>query len=366
MTRCHHAFFSLLRSGLWGTPPEADGLPLNPGEWQQLYAEACRQTVQGTVYDALQRLPDDLVPPTALTLQWTADVAHIIAAHERMQRAVAETYDLLRQAGTEPVLIKGLASAHAYEQPQLRVNGDIDWFLPPTALATIPDVLRRQGIHTRHHADGSISFACNDTEIELHPRLADILWPSHQRAFSRLVEQEGIATLTIGNPAQPLAHVPTPGPAATIIIHAAHILKHAATVGIGLRQFCDMARACQRLQGHGDEQRLYDALRQTGLLSWTALLQHFLRKYLGLQADFLHTGEAPSETDGRHLLSLTLSGGNFGQHSTHWQQAHAGGRNRIHTLRSYCRHAPFALRYATKETLSLLFSLAKGQKNTLT
>lgn len=363
MTRCQQAFFELLRCGLWGTTPAADCFPLTPGEWQQVYDEACRQTVQGVVYDALQRLPDDLVPPTALTLQWTSDIATIMASHRSMQRAVAATYNLLRQAGTEPVLIKGLASAHCYEKPQLRVNGDIDWYLPSNILDTLPAALERQGIQSERHADGSLCFSYDDTEVELHPRLADLLWPSHQKTLYNMNAREGFDTLQVGAPGETSIDVPTPGAVVTLLIHAAHIFKHTASVGIGLRQFCDLARAFHHFSGHYDPALLTAALRDTGLLRWSRLLEQFLHRHLGLDTIQPLDDASASAADCDRLLRLTLSGGNFGQHNAQWQQAHTRGRNRLHTLRSLCSHAPFALRYAPKETLSLLFSLAKGQKN---
>lgn len=363
MTRIRQAFFELLRSGLWGTTPASVCFPLSPDEWQQLHGEACRQTVQGIVYDALRLLPEHLVPPTALTFQWTSDVTHIITAYERTQHVVAATYNLLCQAGTEPVLLKGLASAHCYPKPQLRVNGDIDWYLPPTAFSSISAFLEQQGIHARQHADGSLCFYYDSIEVELHPRLADILWPSHQKALSDIVACEGYDTLPVGNTGQPSINVPMAGPTATLLIHASHIFKHTASVGIGLRQFCDLALACYHLREHYDEDLLTGAFQQTGLLRWSRLLELFLCRNLGLDTPLHHTDALASEADCDRLLHLTLNGGNFGQHTIQWQQAHANGRNRLHTLRSYCQHAPFALRYAPKEALCLLFSLAKGQQN---
>lgn len=363
LTRSQQAFFELLRSGLWGTTPAASCFPLTSGEWQQVYDEACRQTVQGIVYDALQRLPDDLVPPMAFTLQWTSDVAAIMVSHRSMQRAVVATYNLLRQAGAEPVLMKGLASAHCYEKPQLRVNGDIDWYLPANILGTLPNVLERQGIPSERHADGSLCFSYDGTEVELHPRLADLLWPGHQKTIYNMNVREGFATLPVAPPGETSTDVPTSGAVVTLLIHVSHIFKHTASVGIGLRQFCDLARACHHLSGHYDPALLTTALRDTGLLRWSRLLQLFLSRHLGLDATLLSDDASASDADCDRLLHLTLSGGNFGQHNAQWQQAHQRGRNRLHTLRSLCSHAPFALRYAPKETLSLLFSLAKGQKN---
>lgn len=362
MTHSQQAFLELLRCGLWGTAPATECFPLSPAEWQEVFDESRRQTVQGVVYDALQRLPDDFVPPTPITLQWTSDVANIIAFHNTTQRAVVATYNLLRQAGTEPVLLKGLASGHCYPNPQLRVNGDIDWYLPPADLNTLPAYLRQQGFHPQRDADGSLSFSYDHIEVELHPRLADILWPSHQKAFSQIIAREGLASLPVGSPGITPTYVPTPGATATLLIHASHILKHTASVGIGLRQFCDMARACHQLHEHLEPRLLTEALRETGLLCWSRLLEHFLRRHLGLDTSLLTCGPSASDADCDHLLHLTFSGGNFGQHTPQWQQAHTQGRNRLHTLRCYCCHAPFALRYAPQETLGLFFSLAMGQK----
>ncbi len=363
MTRWQQAFFELLRCGLWTTEPSIAYFPLSADDWQKVYQEACRQTVQGIVYDALQRLPDNLVPPQTITWQWTSDVTRIIADNRRIRRAVTATRQLLCQIGTEPILLKGEASASCYPRPDLRVCGDIDWYLPETCFGTVASSLEQQGYPCQPKADGSMSFYYDNIEIEIHPRLADILRPRHQQALTDIIRNEGYATLTINGDEGTSTDVRTTGYITTLLLHAAHIFKHTASVGIGLRQFCDLALAYHKNHEHIDKRALTQAYKQTGFTRWSQLLEHFLTEYLGLDAGTTASSTLRHNNDTRHLLQLVIQGGNFGQHSHQWQQAQSKGHSRYHTVLSYLSHLPFTFRYAPTEALYLFFNLAKGQKN---
>ena len=363
MTRWQHAFLELLRCGLWGNAPDAAFFPLTAEEWHALYAAATRHTVQGCVYDALQRLDASCVPPWTLTVQWTADVTSIVAAHTRVLRAAAATHALLAESGHEPILLKGLASAHCYARPELRVSGDIDWYLPAAAFAVLPSLLATHGIACQHHPDGSVSFDHDGIDIEVHPQPADILLKRHREAFLHGIEDEGYTPLSLtldgGASFAPL----TLGPQATLVMQSAHLLKHASGVGIGLRQFCDMARACHVLHGRCDASALDRLLDATGLTRWHRLLCEFLCAYLGLSASEvpgaqfapeLSTSSQPSRAC-RRLLTDVLRWGNFGHHAPSYTSS------KWHTATHILRRLPFSLHYAPLETLCLVSQLARGQ-----
>ena len=62
--RC--AFFSLLRSGIWGYKPNIS--KLSEEEWQVIYQLANQQTVAGIIVDGIEQLPSDKRPNTITLL----------------------------------------------------------------------------------------------------------------------------------------------------------------------------------------------------------------------------------------------------------------------------------------------------------
>lgn len=104
-----------------------------------------------------------------------------------------------------------------------------------------------------------------------------------------------------------------PAPLPDLLLLNAHLLKHIMGHGVGLRQFCDMARAYHALHGSYSPVELEAAYRRTGLLRWSAQLHTFLTEHLGLPRDVLPYAGTDARTSPR-LLHIVLEGGNFGQY----------------------------------------------------
>ena len=83
--------------------------------------------------------------------------------------------------------------------------------------------------------------------------------------------------------------------------------------GIGLRQFCDMARAYYSLYGSYSAEELEAVYKRTGLLEWSKQLHTFLTEFLGLNNKVLPFTNTDNETSPA-LLQIVIEGGNFGQY----------------------------------------------------
>lgn len=352
LSRPPRAFFALLHSGLWGTQPDTSAFPLTSAEWAWVYDTACRHTVQGVLYEGVQRLPAAHVPPQPLVISWTAATLHIEQAYRLSCRVAAHTHARLSDAGLHPVLQKGLAVGAFYMRPERRVSGDTDWYIPDAgAFGRLPQLLQAQGIEAQRRPDHSYLFQCEGTEVELHSHLIDILHPARQQVIAALLQAE---------PSQlrPLADgtaVRQPGPLATLVMLCAHLFKHACTTGVGLRQFCDMARAYHALHGQYDPEQLTAILRQLGLGSWSPLLHTCLTAHLGLSPTCLpHPFGTTASASSRKLMAQVLRWGNFGQAAT----THEG---MWHTAALIARRLPFSLHHAPAETCFQLGRLVLGR-----
>lgn len=353
----------LLRAGLWQRDVEDTALfPLTASEWEEVYQCALRQTVQGIVFEGMNRLPDPLLPPPTLRWTWMAAVGSVEEGFQRATTAATASQALLTSIGADIILQKGLSVACFYDKPERRVNGDIDWYVHhPSALSEL--VSHISATSPSFHADGSYSFFLEDTEIELHPQLTDLQTARATKVVKELLEQEGTRQLTLSNGAT----VAVAGAMTTLLMLTAHILKHLTTVGIGLRQFCDIARAYVSLHGQYEPNQLEEVYQKAGIHRWSRLQHRFLVDVLGTPSTVLPTGQNQNEDENLHrLLRDVMRGGNFGQHTATWQaMADKGGSTTWHTVRQILRRLPFTLRYAPREGLLTTYTLIKNKYNTI-
>ena len=415
MTRQENLFFLLLRYGLWDTHAGELPEPLpTTEEWGRVWDEAKRQTVRGLLWSAIRQLPREQRPPQPMMWSMLAAVDAIERSNEQMTEAVRASRMLLRQEGVEPILMKGLAIALLYPHPEWRECGDIDWFIPSNnVFQALPIQLRKRGIETTSSADGSLSFDLHGVDVELHQQLIDIEAPQCRKVLFQLRDENEDETLRYedenDNPnlnpnlnededdnvtlryenktlryededetlryenkdeslryenggSSPSTVISTPSPLLSLVMLNAHLMKHAFTVGVGLRQFCDMARAYHTWHSRYDADRLSYYYRRLGMQRWTDLMHSILTDYLGLPAHELPFPLKRKEADSRRLMRTVLEEGNFGQHTEAWQSASGSHANiKRHTVQQIIKKMPLSMRYAPWEMMCKIGSLAVGQ-----
>lgn len=354
MSRWQQAFFLLLQAGLWEKiSADLSLFPLSAEEWQKVYDESRRQTVQGLLYRGFQLLPEHFFPPQSVLFLWLTDISVIEDNNRQMQRAIASSQRLLSQAGMEGVLQKGVTAARLYEHPELRSCGDVDWYVVPRegSWESLPSFLQERGYEPLMAADGSIFFTCEGVEIELHRRLIDIQNPRKRSLLTRLSDEGSLTMLALTDSLS----VKTPQPLPTMTMFMAHMMKHALTVGIGLRQFCDMARAYHVWHGHYDTALLTDSYRRLGMQKWSMSVHGLLVNFLGLPPVEL-PAPLPDHHYGRQLMERVMLWGNFGQHTRQWP----GHPSKQYTVRQIISNLPLSLRYAPVEAFYKIKGLVKG------
>lgn len=354
----HTVLFVLLRAGLWERAVEATDLfPLSDDCWEAVLSLARRQTVTGLVYRGLNRLPEEFFPSESVLLRWVAEADRIERVNMAVDRAVCELFEFFHARHLHPVLLKGQGVARLYECPSLREAGDIDLYFPDrTEFLRAGKLVQEHHIRLERQPDGSSCYLWGGIEVEHHPCLCDLHNPSSTGMVKALEQTDGFALLDIS----PEAEVWVPSPELNLLQLNAHILKHAMGRGIGLRQFCDMARACHRLHGAVDADVMEYIYRKAGLARWSRLLHAFLVEALGLPEDELPYRDKPVSS--RVLSEIIFEGGNFGQYGSLGNgQAQAVWTRKFRTAYSFARNMGFSCRYAPGEAFRAFAHLFKGQ-----
>lgn len=358
----HKVLFQLVRAGLWERVPEDTSLfPLTPEQWSEVYRLACQQTVVGIVFRGMDFLPAVCLPPEPVLARWVAAVDAIERKNLKTYRILDELYAFFRRQGLHPILQKGQGVALYYERPLLRVPGDIDlYFSTKNEFRTAVRSIRSRGISIFPKSDGSVEFRWRGLEVELHSRFLDVYNPLMQRRVRGEERRFGYTQVRLSE--APHTSVLVPSGELELLLLSAHILKHAVGWGVGLRQLCDMARACHRLCGSYDRASYRCACRRAGLGRWSRLLDSFLSSHLGLPPGELPYGGRPCPPGA--LLGVVLRGGNFGLYAPGRRHPSSPAwRRKLLTSSSFLRNAGFSLRYAPGEAFWIFTDLLKGQFN---
>lgn len=355
------AFLTLLRAGLWENDVDTPGLfPLSPSEWAGVRAMSRQQTVEGVVFQGVCRLSEEMLPPDSLLLQWVAAADAIERRNAAMDSAVGEIFAFFRDAGLRPVLLKGQGVARFYERPQSRECGDIDIFFPQKdgMRLAVTSLARREIRHTCD-ADASVHFQWRGIPVELHSRMFDVAAPARRRILAASGSEKGLESLVL--PPCGDEEIEMPSAFLNLLLLNTHILKHAIGWGIGIRQLCDMARACHCQSAMVSAGEMEKEILELGLLRWTRMLHSFLTGCLGLSPWSLPFSTKPLSH--APLLRLVIAGGNFGKGKRPDCDTtiRSTFQRKVATAAAFSKSARFSLRYAPGETVWTFLRLLSGQ-----
>lgn len=324
-------FLTLLRAGLWEQPVVLPKPP-SQGRWSRIMEMARNQAVVGLLLRGITRLPGDQLPPSDIRMQLLAEANEIEQLNLQMNVVEQELRAFFAQNGLHMLILKGSQAARHYESPLLRQCGDIDIYFPDGEFKAARALLA----DAETAPDGSAVFHHKGICVEIHPRYYDL----HQ-------------------PEKNLPAVPSV--CGELILYSAHILKHTLGVGIGLKQFCDLARAMATLEGSYDKQELEDALRKAGILRWHQMLCAMLVGEMGLNPKYCLDSFKPAKYD--RLLHIVRKNGNFGRSNTLRKKGLRSGNpflRKLATATSFLLRMPFSLHYAPKEALATFRELTHG------
>lgn len=304
--KLHLALECLLRAGLWDCSDwEEDLFPLDETEWEDLYRIACKQTVQGVVFEGIGKLPEVWCPPRKVLAKWLLTIERLAQEATRMEKRILEQACWWKQKGLTAILLKGQGIATMYLKPERRVSGDIDWYFPyPQEWMLACRMAEGKGCAIETDSDGDIHYTWIDTLVEHHRHWENLSSPFQKSYLKELEKSEGYVDWEGTKVLAPISN---------LLQLNTHILKHALVLGIGLRQLCDLAMAYRYYAGCYDTEKLRLQLKRLGLLKWTSLLHTVLVEVIGLPLQYLpYPLERQSDTD--TLVRQIWKDGNLGMH----------------------------------------------------
>ena len=313
----------LLRSVLW---QQIDGSEINLSgkEWKGIAEFFSKQSLDGLLPDAIALLPAYNQPPVSVKMPLIARQLQVEQMNRAMNSELLAFTDELNKRDIPYVLLKGQGVATLYPNPQHRVCGDIDLYVPTAHLKEVHRGLMAFGavreMESRHH----INYRVNGIEWELHHSIYYFQKEDRNHTFMRYVEeamQDAPAYVTIGD--EKVRVLP---PTMNVLLLLSHIVDHFYSEGVGLRQLCDYALMLHHKRGEIDEVKLLQALDELSLTRAYQVFGYICTHYLGLPEEDLAL--RPTDRDihlAHRVMADCLKGGNFGhaesnRRQTLWQK----------------------------------------------
>ena len=351
------AFFSLVRSGLWGTAADAALFQvLSAAQWERLYGMAQSQALLALTFDGISTLPAEVRPPRPIYLQWAAKTVQIEQANERLNRMVEELHPLYSGAGLHPVLLKGQGIGMNYRNPLHRQCGDIDIYLGKKGQPVANRLLLQQGAAVEgEESDKHASFSLRGVHIENHRLILRLNNPFANRAFRKLVKE------WYPQGAETTVNLPLPPATFNALYIFLHAFVHFLNSGIGLRQLCDWTCLLARRHEDIDGAALLRQLQDLGLLRAAQAFGYIAVTRLGLPANRLPLPLEDVKVLGEKLLDDIFATGNFGQHDARIKPRPAGyWAGKWYTFCRATRRCNSLRHFAPGEALWYPVTLIKG------
>ena len=356
-------FLHLLRCGVRQEMPCEEMFRQGGVDWPALRAMAEKQAVTGLVFWAVRQLPKELQPPRReVYLPWLSAVEEISRRNEEMNALCRKVTERLAKAGFRSCILKGQGAAQMYDEPSLRIAGDIDVWLWPESVALGEQgslsarrariieyvrFYRPQEEVVYHHMDFGV---LRDVPMEVHftPSWMNSPWRNRrlQRWFVRQAPRQfgGVGELGYGVPTMEF----------NAVYMLLHIFRHLFNEGIGLRQVVDYYYALRALEMKNDAVVL-EALRMLGMMRFCGALMWVLRQLFGL--DEAHMLVPAREREGRLLLEEILLAGNFGKTDTRFRH-HANGTFGAFCTRTW-RNLGFVRQYPSEVLWTPLWKIGQ-------
>jgi len=299
--------FQCLRSALW-KQPLTEGAIRNKDDYDALMAKAHKQAVPGMVTKAFM---DNNTP---LGLQITSEVfsmsRNVARRNHILDGEVMALCELLDAHDVKYVVVKGQTLNAVYPAQGVRSPGDIDFYCDGENFDRAKDIISKNWNveFDVNESEQHQAFSHHGVEFEMHFNLIIFFSRGIQNFWNGLLKERTEAFVDIRD-----TRVPTLEPTLNVLYTFMHLYHHFVELGVGLRQFCDLAVLLHTYRKEIDGDRLNAWLKGMDYLRAFAAVEWILVDVLGMDAEDCQV--AVSERDKRYekaMMEVVLSGGNFG------------------------------------------------------
>ena len=290
-------------------------------EWAAVLRLAEVHRVLPMVFQAVYTCPAAAGADRELMRLYRRKTMHSVALQTRKTTEFRPILEALREAGVEPLVVKGIVCRQLYPNPDYRFSSDEDVWIPPEQMEACHRVLSRYGMATPDPASADYELPYTSKSGALYLEVHKSLFPPESDAYgdlNRFFAGARSRQILAGG-------VPTMDYTDHLLYLICHAFKHFLHSGFGIRQVCDMIVFANAYGREIDWIRILDACRQIRAEQFTAGIFRIGWKYLNfsvedsrypLQWQAIYVDETP-------LLEDILQSGVYG----------SADQNRVHSSR---------------------------------
>lgn len=321
--------FGLLRSALWQKPHPH--FTMAGWQYKEVMEYAEQQCVLGLVTDCLKS--NDMGLPQKCVIHLLKLQNALDKENKILEDNVASLTKMLDKHHISHVVVKGQTLAALYPKPRLRVPGDIDFYVSEKEMNTVMEIIEeewgikvkpaKKEIQPRH-----LPFKYNQSNFEMHFKLALFPLPRHQRYLDQLVDDISTrTTVSVGG-----TDIPILQPTLNVFYTFIHLYHHLRKEGVALRQLCDVAIMLDRLHDSIDTQLLIKMLDALGYRKAFGAFGCILVEKLGLDEGKMPVSIGKSERKwGEKILHDILLHGNWGKYEREHLEKKTSVKRSLHT-----------------------------------
>lgn len=326
-------------------------------EWNDIYLFGIGHTIAGVLFEGVQCLSKEQLPPRDVILKWFCTTERIKTQKVYMDGVLADFARLMKREHIVYVVFKGLAVASEYRNPASRIIGDIDFYVPKSDFARCLSVIETNlgVVVQKEDIDKHYSFDWRNVRFEMHYQMETFGSQKHQDYFGRLVD-EGIAASrdTFEVDCVEVAMLP---PMIDLMLVFKHWMGHYIGEGIGLRQTIDLAVLIEAYRDRLDVESLKRHMSEIGYLkAFDAIVALVERYFCVAWSEYWERGLASLKKEkaskyAAMLMADVMRNGNFGRSDYKYK---VGTMKRMETMWRFLRHCSKCLPLAFTEMVCML------------
>ena len=316
-------FWYILQLGLWKDVEEQsqrtgdvvkDIACPSDDDWQEMFLTATKHALCGLFFEGCSCLKTNWKIPKSVFFQLSSLFMQAESGNRDLNNILSKCVQQLDNQGVRYCLLKGQGLAKLYANPYARQSGDIDLYVA-TEQEKALKVLLPLSETKRFEVDGKhTSIKIQGREVELHKWADSMPNKFKNSSFWRWSDEELFCHADTIEIEDTSVNVPPVTYNVFYVFH--HLLRHFLSSGIGLRQFCDLARLVHTQYEHIDQELLKEKLREYGLTSGWDVVMGVLVKYLGLRRDEAIVISKINWKACDRMISMVMNEGNFGHYGS--------------------------------------------------
>ncbi|MGI6243675.1 MAG: nucleotidyltransferase family protein [Prevotella sp.] len=304
-------FLSLIKSELWQKPLPS-GLEVDDKLFQQLMMISKMQTVEGLAVNSL--IANHIKLNKYNAAETFALRGHFASENDKVNKELQALCDLLSSHQIKFFVVKGQTLSVLYPHPECRMCGDIDFYVYPDSFDKALQIIEKEwGVKIEKENEDSeqhVNFTHNEILFEMHFCLMRFASRRNQRVFDRMIAENRLVNRLIGN-----VHVPVLEDELNLVYTFLHLYHHLIELGVGLRQFCDVAILMNHMKmNQAQKDKIAKLLRLLGFTRSFHVVEVLLHQQLGLDVKKMifpvSTSDFKYET---FIMNTIFKRGNFGK-----------------------------------------------------